>query len=287
VSYSNSSSIAGHAYKRIIRKIAYAAVGYALVSAQSPLGRERFIHGTYFAFYYNGAEAIFAADSRAYVDRQLSNEYCKVIPLSPSRMFAGLGVVAANGNNAFNSDEIARSVGKRMGNDAATLDIVGAWETEVIDALDKASLSRRDVLVNFQQHIGDITTGVFASKEIDSVVMYKDTIKIINTNEDKLRFIGSVERIAPHPDIPFWTFGMDALFLEFMRDTSERAHKANEALQFNPATGIAADAAKLEAVVKFVIKWSGDTYVGGTVPVLILDRDGIKWFHRPNFCPEE
>lgn len=48
-----------------------------------------------------------------------------------------------------------------------------------------------------------------------------------------------------------------------------------------------ADAARYSAYVAAVRDWSGDNGIGGEIAVTILERGkSWRWFHRPDFCPE-
>ena len=83
------------------------------------------------------------------------------------------------------------------------------------------------------------------------------------------------------------SLGQNVLFNEFIQRTTDRAKAEWALIDQTPLLGAAKTALIVERLVKFVIQWSMDKYIGGSVPVLILSRqDGIRWFRRPEFCPE-
>lgn len=244
--------------------------------------------GTYVALYYGDSQMVVAADSKmATLDLSIEYDECKVVPLSDNIIFFALGVFGER--DKFDIVDIARTAYAQAGSNPSLREVAEKWASLTSDALRNANIQNKDAYTSRIRQWGDIMTGWFGGITTDGKLsLYGTTLTSDDPNAFPQVINTKIVQRDSKKDAPFLYFGQTQTSLEFVENRTERARFSNEALSKMPNVGVTRAAIYVEALVKFVIEFSGDQFIGGRVPVLILDRDaGVRWFRRPDFCPEK
>jgi len=100
----------------------------------------------------------------------------------------------------------------------------------------------------------------------------------------------AVGTITPFSAIPIHSGRHEALFKELLDLNTDRVKILNDEIlgRLGNRTPIDREAAKLTGVVQGIINWSDDKSVGGKVQTIVLERgQALRWYARPDFCPEK
>lgn len=191
------------------------------------------------------------------------------------------------GPTKFAADEIARKVFALAGPGAPVVDLADQWAALADDALARAGADHVRELLAQQKSKGDVVTGVFSGiATTGHVSVYRATLKIAAT--EPIKFTNIIEPAPLNSKKPVIYFGATEISNEFVANSTDRARKSNATPGNIPALGAVHRAAFIYELVKFVITFAGDKDIGGTPSVVILDsKSGLRWFRRPNFCPEK
>jgi len=232
------------------------------------------IDGTYIAMYFGNDYVVIGGDSRGTHLEQDSSEddICKIVPLSKTVIFFGLGITVGP---EFNARDIARNAERTVGDDTDLEKIGEQWGAHMVRALEIISGNHAAALVERNKKWGDVGAGIFVAMIGGHLSMYRVAIKMSDQIAAPMKFINSGAPIA-QPDKRIAYFGNQATSHAFIENHAPRTYEANEA------------GAYIAELVSFVEKKSGDPEVGGPVTIMILDSNsGAHWFRRPDFCPEK
>ena len=240
------------------------------------------LSGTYMVMQNTTESLIVAGDSR---EANLStgskrDDACKIITIDEKIIFFAIGIYNIGG--VFDVFQIARD---SVSNGASDLhDIAARWATTLKDWFLQAAPFHLKEFNDRMDNAGDLVTGIFSGSDtVGDIEVYKVSVQFKNND-----VVNVITRLPPSSERPFVTFGYIALAQEFFESTTARARAANAMGATVPANGTLRSAQLLEQEVKFIIEFSGDPNLGGTIPVIILERGSRpRWFRRPDFCPEK
>jgi hypothetical protein len=133
-----------------------------------------------------------------------------------------------------------------------------------------------------------IARGFFIGTNIHNEIT-ASAATIFSRGELLTRFAFRIERVVPGPTdhMPILNNGHFAIMEEFYDggQTDRAKNIIAETAGWKP--GPDTDASRYSSYVAAVRDWSGDSDIGGEVATVILERGkGWRWFHRPDFCPE-
>jgi hypothetical protein len=246
---------------------------------------------TFYAVAFSKDFLVVAIDSRATNPLNPSalpnDRYCKIHPLSDDVVFFSTGFVAFKiVGVAFDASVYANEIYEGVSHPANLAVLVDRWGDRMKDAYGKAfaaysplsRLSVNNVLI--RGYFGGIDRGdrvVLESSEIIS-----ESFEHFSSKLQHLEQAGS--------GIPIVLGGHPEIIKEFYKGgRTERAKAVWQkiAAEEMGKSSSEALAIKVEAFVKAVRDWSDDKSIGGDIEVLILERGHKRrWFHRPDFCPE-
>jgi hypothetical protein len=245
-------------------------------------------HGTYFTAGSTSRYAVVAIDSRQMRGGIIDDQYCKIQVLSSKAFFFARGTTSASDNNIslFDAREVARSVFVEFGAGTTRFaEMAAAWAARVKAIYD----SRPDEFGRFAIN-GIMADGFFVGVDANGdITMEGQRISYQPFGLQKFVTIPQPKPNGPPviPYLPTYVSGYFEIMNEFRNGgTTERARKISAefgASQDEPDS----IATRYSAYVKAVRDWAGDPGIGGDIATIILEREsGIRWFHRPDFCPE-
>jgi hypothetical protein len=247
-------------------------------------------HGTYFVAGFSPDYAVVAIDSREWKGSVHTDRYCKIRPLSRRAFFFGRGATSATDNatgaNIFDARDVAHSVYLQFGVGTTKFDqIAEKWAIQIKQIYEtkptEYALSAVDSIM---------TDGFFVGFDANDAVAFGGQ-RISYQSFAIPQFVNSPE---PKPKIqvdpataPTYSAGFFEIIGEFTGGgETQRAKKAIAKLGVIPA-GPDGVADRYSAYVAAVRDWSGDPGIGGDIAAVILQRGhDLRWFHRPDFCPE-
>lgn len=234
---------------------------------------------------YFGKDYVVGSDSRGTLSERNSftDDVCKIVPVSKTVVFFGIGVTNVTGPVGFNVTDIARQIST----EGMMLDQIGAqWGMLTAKALEKISAEHASALIDRNNKSNDIVGGWFAGAINGELSIYRAIVKLEDTSSAPLKFVVTGGYMKPTERISY--FGSEKLSREFIENATPRAREANKIMTAIPTLGATRDASYIEALVNFVIRHGRDPGIGGTATVMISNaKEGVRWFRRPNFCPEQ
>jgi len=245
-------------------------------------------NGTYFAFIYLPDYAAVAIDSRVISGGNVSDDMCKLFPLSERVIFFSSGVYAgknSEGTVIFSPHVTAGEV-FRLSSNHDMSDIVEQWAHTILEQIKGFSATNHEILEHNED--GFITRGVFAGESNkEDFVAYQSTITRANTS-GKMSLGFTKERI---PDRYFLGLGHPEVVEPILHNGPDEWGRKIHAQILAETAGITAQperaATWVSAVTQAVIDRAGDHNIGGKVASIILERGhNWRWFRRPDFCPE-
>jgi hypothetical protein len=244
-------------------------------------------HATYFVAGFSAEYAVVAIDSRMLLDQTVSDHYCKIRPLSKNAFFFARGSTSAfddeEKKNVFDARDIAQGVFTRLGSDASTAELAQVWAEQI-----KFIYEKRPIEFSRSAVDGLMTDGFFVGMDAGGKVTFSGQ-SIRYQQRDKARFFARPEPVVfSDPSAgPRYVSGYQDLLREF-RNGGKTKRAKMVLSRLDPAQrGPDAVAARYSAFVGAVRDWTGDQGIGGDIATIILERGkGWRWFHRPDFCPE-
>jgi hypothetical protein len=215
--------------------------------------------GTYVAMFFGGDYLVIGADSRIKFDNQpISDEYCKIIPLSKQTIFIGIGITALTGRIKFAANDIAHEAYAFVGDGTKVDDLAKRWATLADNVLSRAGADYIPEFKAQQKSNGDVLTGVFTGvAKTGRISVYKATLKVANSTIESIRFTNDIEPIPLDAEKPITYFGANEVTNEFIANTTGRARKANDIIGKIPVFGATNRAFYIYQLVKFVISFAG------------------------------
>jgi hypothetical protein len=259
----------------------------ALACASNYAAAQIVQHGTYFVAAYTPDYAVVAIDSRQLSGADINDRYCKIRILSKSAFFFARGATSAVENNVsiFDARDVARSVFLQFGNGTTLAEIAKVWAARV-----KHIYQARPDEFGRSAIGGIMTDGFFVGIGANGDVVIEGQ-RIDYRALDAPKFINAAEpkpnRLEDPPNLPIYAAGYFELMNEFRNGgKTERARRI--IAQFGASQGGPdAVAARYSAYVTAVRDWANDRAIGGETATIILEKgSGVRWFHRPDFCPE-
>jgi hypothetical protein len=259
----------------------------AVASVFNPAAAQIVQHGTFFVAAYTPDYAVVAIDSRQLSGGDINDRYCKIRILSNNAFFFARGATSAVENNVgvFDARDIARRVFLQFGNDTTIAEIAKTWAARM-----KQIYEARPDEFGRSAIGGVMTDGFFVGIGANGDVVIEGqridyqplgVPKFISTAEPK------PNRLEDPPYLPIYAAGYFELMNEF-RNGGETERARNIIPQFAASQGGPdAIAVRYSAYVTAVREWAGDRAIGGDVATIILEKGGgVRWFQRPDFCPE-
>jgi len=247
-------------------------------------------HGTYYIAAVSADFVVVTIDSREllnYVNGPFANDrYCKIRPLSPTAFFFATGDTSVTSATVrvFDADDIAQIA---YGSDARLDQLAEKWAIQM-----QAVYNRYSDVFAARHKAGDtVAMGFFvwtdndANIELDgAIITYQPTVLI--------HFPYAINHypLGDPNDPKLLRSGYPEIVQEFKDDgQTERARSIIAAANKEIVGKLQVDAIaiRLVAINSAVRDWSRDSGIGGEIAAIILERGkGWRWFHRPDFCPE-
>lgn len=265
------------------------SVAFVLVAFSPPSVAQGIGHGTFFAAGFTPDYAVVAIDSRETAGGVVDDRYCKIRPLSRNTFFFARGVTSATDDathaGVFDVRDIARNVYVQFGSGTTRLaELAQAWAAQTERVYNTrpvafARYARDDIMAD----------GFFVGMDAGGNVAFgAQTIRLAPGSP---RFVDAPEPqppVRPDPAV-FPTFASE--YFDIIREFAnggETARAKDALARLGPLPdGTDGIAARYAAYVAAVRDWSGDVSIGGDVATIILERGhDWRWFHRPDFCPE-
>jgi hypothetical protein len=264
--------------KYVIGTLSFATIVHTAVP-------EQFLHGTYFLAGINTDYAVVAIDSReSRGDGTILDRYCKIRALSDQVIFFATGTTSAvsakTGSIIFDARDVAQRTFEYFTGDNFK-DLANRWAKQMEGYYGNYANSFTPV-VNVE-----IAEGFFIG--INRLNKIEASTAIIFRRPDLVPgFAFHSEQIIPGSpgDMRLLNNGHFEILDEFYgKSVTERAKKIiAETAGWKP--GPDTDATRYSSYVAAIRDWSGDMGIGGEVTTIILERGrGLRWFHRPDFCP--
>jgi hypothetical protein len=175
---------------------------------------DRLAHATYVAMYYDNDTIIMASDSRTYIGELAAIDYCKVIPVSRSMIFAAIGMVGVMdqaGGIADDANATAKLAFTESGETPTAERVAQKWAELMVAYLNQDRSRRRDVFIERQLKEGNVVRGIFAASGNSKLGFLTENIKIADTRQTSLTFTVEERRWPVKIDQPFVTFGQKRL----------------------------------------------------------------------------
>jgi hypothetical protein len=246
---------------------------------------------TYYAVSFSKDFLVVAIDSRATnlfdPSAPPNDRYCKLYPLSDKVVFFSTGYVAGNAPGiSFDAGVFAKGVYARSPIPPNLADLTDKWDDFMHDAYMRLFSSYPSLAVSLGNRV--MIKGYFGG--------ISDDEKVVLESSEMSSLFGRIRSQLLHQQqagngTPIVHGGHNEIISEFInRGSTERAKKVLAEIDVE-ATGksdLERMAITVEAFVKSVRDWSGDSGIGGEVAVLILERGkSARWFRRPAHCPEK
>jgi hypothetical protein len=246
-------------------------------------------HGTYFVAGFSPDYAVVAIDSREMSGGVVNDQYCKIQPLSRNAFFFARGVTSAVDNNThskiFDARDLAHSIYVQFGVGTVKFaQLAESWAILMKQIYEtKPAEYARSAVHNI------MSDGFFVGLDESGAIAF-DGQKIIY----QLAYPQFVNTPEPRPAAPTdpavaptYAAGFFEIIGEFANGgETDRAKEVIAKLGVLPP-GPDAVAARYSAYVGAVRDWTKELGVGGEIAAIILERgQNWRWFHRPDFCPE-
>ena len=252
-------------------------------------------HGTYFVARFTDNYAVVAIDSRQTINAERpaaerhppDDRFCKIKRLARNAFFFSRGAETKINERTnevlFDVREVARRVYIQFGIGTTKLDEVArAWGDQV-EAFYSADPEAAKIAVS-----GIMNNGFFVGENTDGTINYAEEVIQLRSDSTFFDYPMRKQQLDQIPaDYPTNANGHLDLLREFATDA--RTPRAQEALSKinNSLSGLDRIAAEYTVYVNAVREWSHDPLIGGEVASVILQHGhDLRWYHRPDFCPE-
>jgi hypothetical protein len=277
----------------IVRRNAGILLLAALMSRPA-VAQDAFSHGTFFIFGLSTDYAVVAIDSRSTVtqknrEARFNDGVCKIRPLAPNAFFFSTGLDNAsnvlNGREIFDARDLANDAYANAGRPPNFATLADKWATWV-----EASFRHAKLL---PEALKDPMAKGFFVGTTDTGELAADAATIHYHAEDDALFSHTAENFTPTAKLHFEQ-PLDRPLLDIESEftdgrQTDRAKKVMQDIGWTTAAnGPDATALRLSTLVKAVRDWAGNDGIGGDIATIILERGKAwRWFHRPDFCPEQ
>jgi hypothetical protein len=288
----NSTPVGSHDIKLVtqflVKTLFFIAISFHPAAAQT------IQHGTFFVAGFSADYAVVAIDSRETTtvgnNRSTNDRYCKIQPLFHNAFFFARGITSATDSqtqaNIFDARDLAHSLYVQFGLGTTKFsELADTWATQMVAIYNtKPDEFARGAVQNI------MADGFFVGLDQSGNIGFGG--QIIKYNP--LGFPRFVHNPEPRPailsdpaDSPIYVSGYFEIVREFMRGSpTKRAADVIAKigpLQYTPDSV----AALYSAIVKAVGDWTKEPGIGGDTATIILERGrSWRWYHRPDFCPE-
>jgi hypothetical protein len=249
--------------------------------------------GTFFLFGISTDFAVVAIDSRGTIKttarNRINDRFCKIRPLAHNAFFFSAGLSALFQSRTekviYDARDVAEDVYAGFGNSRDFGGMAEKWALRAESAFRRSSpapsLLKDVVTIGYFVGIKD-DGGIDAGAE--TITYHADTAQ---------HFTHTLERFTlaatPHIQQPLDKTAID---VEQEFANGGQTERAKKIIQDNAwakiGNGPDAVAVRFGNLVAAVRDWSGNDKVGGDIATLILERGkDWRWFHRPDFCPEQ
>jgi hypothetical protein len=246
-------------------------------------------HGTYFAFYLSDSYLAIAIESRRRIDTPdgkttFVDDQCKIFPLGSQAVFIAEGIMSNSDPRAplFDIFPIALESYVEASPKNDLLNAADLWAAKMVRHISALYPIYKDLLD--RRHGGEIVIGYFLGMDTDGKPAAV-AAKVRHTTNSPIFFPG-VSRLPNG----YTMGGPIELVQEFLAGASERAKEAQRRIE-SEARG-KSDAERrmieLKVLVEMIPTWIADPGSGGDIAQLIFEVQSPRWrwFHRPEFCPE-
>lgn len=277
---------AKHHKKVVAKKII--KVAFLIAMFTFPVAAQVVEHGTYFVAGFSTEYGVVAIDSRELHGPEIDDRYCKIRLLSPTAFFFSRGVTSATYNliNSvmFDARDVALSVYERSEKQVVGFDgVAQEWASEIQRIYSQSAVEFGRSAVN-----NIMTDGFFVGTGMDGKIEFAGR-RITYQMFGAPAFV-----ISPQPvvfrdptDFPTYAAGYREIIAEFENGGTTARARAVLAQLGMIRPGPDGIAALYSAYVGAVRDWSGEKGIGGDVATIIIERGkGWRWYHRPDFCPE-
>lgn len=250
-----------------------------------------FWRGTYYAVAISKDLAVIAIDSRSTNLQNPSaapdDRYCKIHPLADDLIFFSTGMVKATdagGHIIFDAADWASLAYNKTPDRKNLQEMASLWD-------DYMRISYRYIFAlhpNLWSEFNGKTVikGFFVGFDRrDEMVISNAAMEAsgnrMDTKLETNKQLGN--------DVPFVHGGHAEIINEYIDEKTSRAKQIRAEVKERGGGKpmIEALAITAESFVRAVRDWSGDPAIGGDISVIMLERGRKwRWFHRPDFCPE-
>jgi hypothetical protein len=259
-----------------------------------PAAAQNFSHGTFFIFELSTDYAVVAIDSRGTISHtnrtdRFNNGICKIRPLAPNAFFFSTGLdmafYEATEREIFNARDTASDAYANAGRPPNFENLADKWAIWMEASFRHAKLSPealKDTMLK----------GYFVGTKDDGELT-ADAATIGYHADSAARFTHTPESFTPSAKL-LLEQPVDKPLLDIENEfadggQTDRARKVMQGAGWATAkNGPDATALRLSTLVTAVRDWSGNDKIGGDIATIVLERGKAwRWFHRPDFCPEQ
>lgn len=274
-------------FKPCVRILLFAAMVSHAAAAPDAL------HGTFFIVGISTDFAVVAIDSRGTImstaKNRINDRFCKIRPLAHDAFFFSAGLSALlqsrTGKVIYDARDVAEDVYAGSGTSRDFGGMAEKWALRTENAFRRNSPA--PALLK-----GIITRGYFVGiKDDGGIDAGAETIEY--HADSAQHYTHTLERftLAATPRIQ-QPAEKTALDVEQEFANGGQTERAKKIIQDNAWTKIGngpdAVAVRFGNLVTAIRDWSGNDKVGGDIATIILERGkDWRWFHRPDFCPEQ
>jgi hypothetical protein len=278
----------------------FATLLFCLALSPRPALAQDVGHGTFYLFGISRDFAVVAIDSRDMIKTTARDRFndrtCKIRPLSPTAFFFSVGIETAireaTGKTVFEARDIAKDAFAGAGSAGDFTNLAETWASRMERTLRKLPLSpsiMKDMAAK-GYFVG--ARGFFIGTAPDGDIVI-GTGTITYRPEGKVHFVHAAEAVTPTatPRVA-QSANQPALDVEKEFVNGGQTDRAKKIIQDNAwakiGDGADGQAQRFENIVAAVRDWSGNPAIGGDIAVIILERGKtVRWFHRPDYCPEK
>ena len=281
-------------HRRAIR-ILWPLVILVLALSRAAVAQELAVsHGTFFIFGLSTDYAVVAIDSRGTITttnrkNRVNDRFCKVRPLSPTAFFFSTGLdtafYVATGREIFDTRDIANDVYANAGRSSNFETMADKWATWSEAAYRHATLMSAALK-------DPMAKGYFVGTKDDGEIgagaatigYHRDTAQHFSHTSE-----GFTPTAKPRVEQPNGQPVRDIEHEFTAGGLTDRAKKIMQDVGWATArSGPDTAALHLSTLVAAVRDWSGNDTIGGDIATIVLERgQPWRWFHRPDFCPEQ
>jgi hypothetical protein len=277
----------------LLKRSAEAMLLAALMS-RAAVAQDAFSHGTFFIFGLSTDYAVVAIDSRSTVTRKnrearFNDGVCKIRPLAPNAFFFSTGLDNASnaltGREIFDGRDLANDAYANAGRPPNFATLADKWATWVEASFRHAKLS--------PEALKDPMAKGFFVGTTDQGELAADAATIGYHADNDALFSHTAQSFTPTATLHFEQ-PIDRPLLDIESEFADggKTDRAKKVMQDAGWAAIPkgpdATALRLSTLVTAVRDWSGNDGIGGDIATVILERGQTwRWFHRPDFCPEQ